>query len=71
MARRILPAGKPQRPARLRTTRGSGAIPGTASLMHVGAAEDGTTLDAAALPRLVDAVRERGYRFVTVAPYVR
>jgi peptidoglycan/xylan/chitin deacetylase (PgdA/CDA1 family) len=39
--------------------------------MHVGAAEDGTTLDAAALPRLVDAVRERGYRFVTVAPYVR
>jgi peptidoglycan/xylan/chitin deacetylase (PgdA/CDA1 family) len=37
-------------------------------LMHVGAnPDDGTTLDATALPRLIDALRARGYGFVTLA----
>jgi peptidoglycan/xylan/chitin deacetylase (PgdA/CDA1 family) len=47
-----------------------GLRPGAIVLMHVGAAPDGTTLDAAALPRLIDRIRERGYRLVTVAAYV-
>jgi hypothetical protein len=35
--------------------------------MHVGAnPDDGTTLDAAALPRLIPILRARGYRFVTL-----
>jgi len=37
--------------------------PGSIILMHVGAASQ----DAAALPRVVSALRARGYRFVTVA----
>lgn len=45
--------------------------PGAIVLMHVGAAEDGTTLDAAALPRLISALRARGWGFVTVAGAVR
>jgi peptidoglycan/xylan/chitin deacetylase (PgdA/CDA1 family) len=47
-----------------------GLRPGAIVLMHVGAAPDGTTLDAAALPRLIDRIRARGYRLVTVAAYV-
>jgi peptidoglycan/xylan/chitin deacetylase (PgdA/CDA1 family) len=47
-----------------------GLRPGAIVLMHVGAAPDGTTLDAAALPRLIDRIRMRGYRLVTVAAYV-
>ena len=41
--------------------------PGAIVLMHVGSADDGSTLDADALPALIDEVRARGYRFVTVA----
>jgi len=37
--------------------------PGEIVLMHVGAANDGTTLDADALPAVIDAIRARGYRF--------
>lgn len=41
--------------------------PGEIVLMHVGAnPDDGTTLDAAALPRLIPTLRARGYRFVTL-----
>ncbi len=40
--------------------------PGEIVLMHVGAAPDGTTLDAAALPSIISAVRARGYSFVTL-----
>jgi peptidoglycan/xylan/chitin deacetylase (PgdA/CDA1 family) len=40
--------------------------PGAIVLMHLGAAPDGSTLDADALPRVIDAVRARGYRFVTL-----
>jgi peptidoglycan/xylan/chitin deacetylase (PgdA/CDA1 family) len=47
-----------------------GLRPGAIVLMHVGAAPDGTTLDAAALPRLIDRIRTRGYRLVTIAAYV-
>lgn len=35
-------------------------------LMHVGAAPDGTTLDAAALPTVIDQIQRAGYRFVTM-----
>jgi peptidoglycan/xylan/chitin deacetylase (PgdA/CDA1 family) len=40
--------------------------PGEIVLMHVGAAPDGTTLDAAALPTVISALRARGYSFVTM-----
>jgi peptidoglycan/xylan/chitin deacetylase (PgdA/CDA1 family) len=48
--------------------RAVGALqPGEIVLMHVGAhPEDGSTLDADALPGIIDAVRARGYRFVTL-----
>lgn len=45
--------------------------PGAIVLMHVGAAEDGSTLDAAALPRLISELRARGYGFVAVGDAVR
>lgn len=42
--------------------------PGAIVLMHVGAnPDDGSTLDAAALPNIISQLRERGYGFVTVA----
>jgi peptidoglycan/xylan/chitin deacetylase (PgdA/CDA1 family) len=44
--------------------------PGAIVLMHAGAATDGTTLDAEALPRLIAAVRARGYELVTVRRYL-
>jgi peptidoglycan/xylan/chitin deacetylase (PgdA/CDA1 family) len=47
-----------------------GVRPGAILLMHVGAAPDGSTLDARALPQIIKELRERGYRFVTVAQYV-
>lgn len=43
--------------------------PGAIVLMHLGSAPDGSTLDADALPRLIDEIRARGYRFVTVRRY--
>ena len=43
------------------------ARPGMVVLMHVGAnPDDGTTLDAAALPAVIDGLRARGYSFVTL-----
>jgi peptidoglycan/xylan/chitin deacetylase (PgdA/CDA1 family) len=44
--------------------------PGAIVLMHAGAAADGSTLDAVALPRLIDAVRKRRYDLVTVREFV-
>ena len=41
--------------------------PGAIVMMHLGAARDGSTIDAHALPAVIDAVRARGYRFVTLA----
>jgi peptidoglycan/xylan/chitin deacetylase (PgdA/CDA1 family) len=42
-------------------------VPGQIVLMHVGAnPDDGTTLDADALPGVIDDVRARGYGFVTL-----
>jgi peptidoglycan/xylan/chitin deacetylase (PgdA/CDA1 family) len=41
--------------------------PGAIVLMHLGAAEDGSTLDADALPKLIAAIRHAGYSFVTVS----
>ena len=41
--------------------------PGQIVLMHIGAnPTDGTTLDADALPRLIDSIRAAGYGFVTL-----
>jgi peptidoglycan/xylan/chitin deacetylase (PgdA/CDA1 family) len=40
--------------------------PGEIVLMHLGAAPDGSTLDADALPTLIAALRHAGYSFVTV-----
>jgi peptidoglycan/xylan/chitin deacetylase (PgdA/CDA1 family) len=41
--------------------------PGQIVLMHVGAnPDDGSTLDAAALPTLIAELRDRGYGFVTL-----
>jgi peptidoglycan/xylan/chitin deacetylase (PgdA/CDA1 family) len=43
------------------------ARPGMVVLMHVGAnPDDGTTLDAAALPAVIDGLRAKGYTFVTL-----
>jgi peptidoglycan/xylan/chitin deacetylase (PgdA/CDA1 family) len=43
------------------------AQPGAIVLMHVGSnPDDGTTLDAAALPQIIDGYRARGYTFVTL-----
>jgi peptidoglycan/xylan/chitin deacetylase (PgdA/CDA1 family) len=45
----------------------AGLQPGEIVLMHVGShPTDGSMLDAAALPRIVDAIRARGYTFVTL-----
>ena len=45
--------------------------PGAIVLMHVGShPEDGSTLDADALSRMIDEIRDRGYSFVTVEQYV-
>jgi peptidoglycan/xylan/chitin deacetylase (PgdA/CDA1 family) len=44
------------------------AQPGQIVLMHVGAnPDDGTTLDAAALPAIIDRLRAMGYGFATLA----
>jgi peptidoglycan/xylan/chitin deacetylase (PgdA/CDA1 family) len=45
-----------------------GLRPGEIVLMHVGShPTDGSTLDAAALGRIIDELRSRGYSFVTLA----
>jgi peptidoglycan-N-acetylglucosamine deacetylase len=44
----------------------NGLVPGAVVLMHVGAASQ----DAAALPAMIDGLRDRGYRFTTVKDYV-
>jgi peptidoglycan-N-acetylglucosamine deacetylase len=43
-----------------------GLEPGAIVLMHVGAARDRSTLDARALPAVIDMVRGRGYSFTTL-----
>jgi peptidoglycan/xylan/chitin deacetylase (PgdA/CDA1 family) len=44
------------------------ARPGQVVLMHVGAnPDDGSTLDADALPRIIDQLRSQGYRFISLA----
>jgi peptidoglycan/xylan/chitin deacetylase (PgdA/CDA1 family) len=45
--------------------------PGEIVIMHVGSHPvDGSTLDADALPRIIEEIRARGYSFVTVDEYV-
>jgi peptidoglycan/xylan/chitin deacetylase (PgdA/CDA1 family) len=45
----------------------AGRTPGQIVLLHVGAnPDDGTTLDAAALPRIIAGLRSHGYRFTTL-----
>jgi peptidoglycan/xylan/chitin deacetylase (PgdA/CDA1 family) len=43
--------------------------PGAILLMHVGAARDGSTVDAHVLRAVIRAVERRGYRFVTLDAY--
>lgn len=43
--------------------------PGEIVLMHLGAASDGSTLDADALPSVIDAIRARGYKLTDVYAY--
>lgn len=45
--------------------------PGAIVLMHLGAAPDGSTLDADALPSLISAIRDAGYSFTTVRLLLR
>ena len=46
-------------------------VPGQIVLMHVGAhPTDHSTLDADALPRVIDALRDRGYSFVTLGAVI-
>jgi peptidoglycan/xylan/chitin deacetylase (PgdA/CDA1 family) len=44
--------------------------PGMIVLMHAGAAEDGSTLDADALPDVVRQIRAKGYRIVPADAYL-
>lgn len=46
------------------------ARPGEIVLMHVGAAPDGTTLDADALAGVIDGLRARGYSFVAIWDFI-
>ncbi len=48
-----------------------GLQPGAIVLLHVGAGRERRGLDTAALPALVDAIRRRGYRFVTLEGVAR
>ena len=49
-----------------------GRTPGQIVLMHLGAnPDDGTTLDAVALPRIITGLRARGYGFTTLSALVR
>lgn len=41
-------------------------VPGEIVLMHLGSARDRSTIDSHALPKIIRAVRARGYRFVTL-----
>ena len=45
--------------------------PGAIVLMHLGAARDGSLLDARALPRVITVLRRRGYRLVSLDRWVR
>jgi peptidoglycan/xylan/chitin deacetylase (PgdA/CDA1 family) len=42
-------------------------VPGEIVLMHLGSARDRSTIDMSALPTIIQVVRRRGYRFVTLA----
>jgi peptidoglycan/xylan/chitin deacetylase (PgdA/CDA1 family) len=42
-------------------------VPGEIVLMHLGSSRDHSTIDSKALPRVIQLVRARGYRFVTLA----
>jgi peptidoglycan/xylan/chitin deacetylase (PgdA/CDA1 family) len=53
-------------------TRALGALtPGEIILMHCGAAPDNTTLDADALPVIIQQIKAKGYRFVTLHGFLR
>ncbi|MGI1849791.1 polysaccharide deacetylase family protein [Rhodococcus sp. SJ] len=50
----------------------SAAVPGQIVLMHMGTnPDDGTTLDADALPAIIDGLRTRSYSFVDPVDVVR
>ena len=41
-------------------------VPGAILLLHLGGGRDGAAVDTRALPRVIAAIRARGYRFVTL-----
>ena len=45
--------------------------PGAIVLMHIGEARDGSLIDTRALPRVIDAIRRRGYRLTTLGSITR
>ena len=45
--------------------------PGEIILMHCGSAPDGTTLDADALPTVIQGIATKGYRFVTLHGFLK
>jgi len=48
----------------------AGLTAGESVLLHVGSnPQDGSTLDADALPRIITELRNRGYGFVTLAEF--
>ena len=49
----------------------AGLQPGEIVLMHIGAAEDGTTLDADALPGMISDLKARGYGFVAIWDFMQ
>ena len=46
------------------------AQPGEIILMHIGAAPDGSTLDADALPRVIQGLKAKGYSFVAIGHFL-
>jgi peptidoglycan/xylan/chitin deacetylase (PgdA/CDA1 family) len=48
-----------------------GLSPGEINLMHCGSAPDGTTLDADALPAVIQAIQARGGHFVTLHGFLK
>jgi peptidoglycan/xylan/chitin deacetylase (PgdA/CDA1 family) len=45
--------------------------PGEIVLMHCGSAPDGTTLDADALPAVIQQIKAHGYHFVTLHGFLK
>jgi peptidoglycan/xylan/chitin deacetylase (PgdA/CDA1 family) len=66
------PASSGGQTARSVEARAVGALtPGEIVLMHCGSVPDGTTLDADALPAVIQRIKARGYHFVTLHGFLK